>query len=147
MLAQCSQAGKGQKRGCVRGMKDRQDQNRRAVEEAEATEAEMLPLGEDAKLEQVKASSRLLLHVVDAAESNPDAHIEAVNNVLEELGALQRPRLLVFNKVDALEDEITLLGLRAQHPGAVFVSAVTREGLPQLREVISGRFHGDAERR
>lgn len=99
-----------------------------------------------ATLEEVTEAD-LLLHVVDATEPDPDAHIEAVNSVLEELGALQRPSLLVFNKVDALADEITLLGLRAQHPGASFVSAVTREGLPELRETIAGRFHGDGERR
>lgn len=99
-----------------------------------------------ATLEEVTEAD-LLLHVVDATEPDPDAHIEAVNTVLEELRALQRPRLLVFNKIDALEDEIALLGLRAQHPGSIFVSASTREGLPALRAAIAGRFHGDADRR
>ncbi len=99
-----------------------------------------------ATLEEVTEAD-LLLHIVDAAESDPDAHIEAVNSVLEALGALHCPRLLVFNKIDALDDEITLLGLRAHHPGALFVSAMTREGIPELREVITGRFHGDGDRR
>jgi GTP-binding protein HflX len=83
--------------------------------------------------------------VVDATEPDIDAHIEAVHTVLEALDALQRPRLLVFNKVDALHDEIALLGLRAQHPGAVFVSAMTRDGLPALRKAIAGRLHGEEE--
>jgi GTP-binding protein HflX len=65
--------------------------------------------------------------------------------VLEGLGALQRPRLLVFNKIDVLADEVTHLGLRAQHPGAVFVSATTREGLTGLREEIARRLHGEEE--
>jgi GTP-binding protein HflX len=100
-----------------------------------------------ATLEEVTEAD-LLLHVVDATEPDPEAHIDAVNSVLEELGALQRPRLLVFNKTDALQhDEVTLLGLRAQHPGAVFVSAVTRDGMPALRDTITDRFHGDGERR
>jgi GTP-binding protein HflX len=99
-----------------------------------------------ATLEEVTEAD-LLLHVVDATEPDPDAHIEAVNSVLEDLGALQRPRLLVFNKIDALDDEIARIGLRAQHPGAVFVSAVSREGMPELRRAITGRFHGDGERR
>ena len=98
-----------------------------------------------ATLEEVTEAD-LLLHVVDATERDPDAHIEAVNTVLEELGALQRPRLLVFNKIDALHDEIALLGLRAQHPGAAFVSAATREGVGSLRETITGRLHGDGDR-
>jgi GTP-binding protein HflX len=97
-----------------------------------------------ATLEEVTEAD-LLLHVVDATEPDIDAHIEAVHTVLEALDALQRPRLLVFNKVDALHDEIALLGLRAQHPGAVFVSAMTRDGLPALRKAIAGRLHGEEE--
>jgi GTP-binding protein HflX len=98
-----------------------------------------------ATLEEVTEAD-LLLHVVDATESDPVAHIDAVNSVLEGLGALHRPRLLVFNKVDALADEITYLGLRAQHPGSLFVSAITREGIPALREEIVKRLHGAGER-
>jgi len=86
-----------------------------------------------ATLEEV-AEADLLLHVVDAAERDPDAHIEAVEAVLESIGALGRPRVLVFNKMDAVEDEVTQVGLRARYPGAEFVSALTREGLPGLRE-------------
>ena len=86
-----------------------------------------------ATLEEV-AEADLLLHVVDAAEPRPQAHIEAVESVLEKIGALERPRLLVFNKIDALGDEVALLGLRAQFPGAIFVSAMTREGIPELRD-------------
>jgi GTP-binding protein HflX len=97
-----------------------------------------------ATLEEV-GEADLLLHVVDATEPDPDAHIEAVHTVLEGLGALQRPRLLVFNKIDVLADEVTHLGLRAQHPGAVFVSATTREGLTGLREEIARRLHGEEE--
>ena len=97
-----------------------------------------------ATLEEVTEAD-LLLHVVDSTERDPDAHIEAVNTVLEELGALQRPRLLVFNKIDALGDEIALLGLRAQHPGAAFVSASTRDGVGALRATITGRLHGDGD--
>jgi GTP-binding protein HflX len=86
-----------------------------------------------ATLEEV-AEADLLLHVIDATEPDTDAHIEAVEGVLESIGALGRPRLLVFNKIDALTDEIAALGLRARYPGAVFVSALTKAGLPGLRE-------------
>ncbi|HEX7077954.1 MAG TPA: GTPase HflX [Candidatus Eisenbacteria bacterium] len=86
-----------------------------------------------ATLEEV-AEADLLLHVVDATEPDPDAHIGAVEAVLESIGAHERPRLLVFNKVDALPDEEALLGLRARYPGAVFVSAAKREGIGGLRE-------------
>jgi GTP-binding protein HflX len=86
-----------------------------------------------ATLEEV-GEADLLLHVVDATESNPEAHIEAVDTVLESIGALARPRILAFNKIDALEDDVALIGLRARFPGALFVSATTRAGLKELRE-------------
>jgi GTP-binding protein HflX len=86
-----------------------------------------------ATLEEV-AEADLLIHVVDSTEPDIDAHIQAVENVLESIGALQRPRLSVFNKIDAVPDEVTMLGIRARFPGAVFVSAMTREGFPALRE-------------
>jgi len=88
-----------------------------------------------ATLEEV-AEADLLLHVVDATESDIEAHIEAVENVLESIGALQRPRLSVFNKIDSVTDEVSMLGLRARYPGAVFASALTKEGLPELRLAV-----------
>ncbi len=88
-----------------------------------------------ATLEEV-AEADLLLHVVDATEPDIEGHIHAVEYVLESIGALPRPRLLVFNKIDSVTDEVSLLGLRAQYPGAVFASALTREGLPELREAV-----------
>jgi GTP-binding protein HflX len=92
-----------------------------------------------ATLEEVTEAD-LLLHVVDATEPDIDGHIQAVETVLESIGALGRPRLSVFNKADAVTDEISMLGLRARYPGAVFVSALTREGLPDLREATMRQF-------
>jgi GTP-binding protein HflX len=86
-----------------------------------------------ATLEEV-AEADLLLHLVDATEPDIDAHIQAVETVLESIGAMGIPRLSVFNKIDAVSDEVLVLGLRARYPGAVFVSARTREGLPELKE-------------
>ncbi|MGH7682562.1 MAG: GTPase HflX [Candidatus Eiseniibacteriota bacterium] len=95
-----------------------------------------------ATLEEVTEAD-LLFHVVDAAEPDLDRHIEAVESVLEDIGALGRPRLLVFNKMDALEDEVAHLGLRARFPGAVFVSALSREGIPELREEAMRRLRAE----
>ena len=96
-----------------------------------------------ATLEEV-AEADLLLHVVDATEPDIDAHIEAVETVLESIGSLGRPRLLAFNKIDALVDYVAALGLRARHPGAQFVSALTREGIPELREDVVRRLRNDS---
>jgi GTP-binding protein HflX len=95
-----------------------------------------------ATLEEV-VEADLLFHVVDAAEPDPDGHIEAVESVLESLGALSRPRLLVFNKIDAIPEE-ERYGLRARYPGAVLVSAAKREGIAELREEALRRLKGEA---
>jgi GTP-binding protein HflX len=83
----------------------------------------------------------LILHVVDAAapQERRLADMRAVDTALEEIGAGDRPRLLVLNKADLLpedEREEVLLG----HPDAVLVSALTGEGLDRLRERIEGSF-------
>jgi GTP-binding protein HflX len=98
-----------------------------------------------ATLEEV-AEADLLLHVIDATEPDIDAHIQAVETVLESIGAMGIPRLSVFNKIDAVSDEVSALGLRARYPGAVFASALTREGLPELKEATM-RHLRDGSRR
>jgi GTP-binding protein HflX len=65
--------------------------------------------------------------------------LAAVDDVLDEIGAAERPRLLALNKVDLLDEERRReLGFR--HPRAVQVSAETGEGLADLREAVEARF-------
>jgi GTP-binding protein HflX len=83
----------------------------------------------------------LILHVVDASavEQRREDTMAAVDEVLEEIGAGESPRLLVFNKADLLsEDERgeAVLG----HPDTIFVSALTGEGIEGLRERIEAAF-------
>jgi GTP-binding protein HflX len=83
----------------------------------------------------------LILHVVDASSPEHErlAMMVAVDDTLREIGADERPRLLVMNKVDLLdEDERRELSFR--HPDAVQVSAVTGDGLDELAEAVEGRF-------
>ena len=49
--------------------------------------------------------SDLLLHVIDISSENYIEQIEAVNGVLEELGAMDKPTLLVLNKIDKIDEE------------------------------------------
>ena len=83
----------------------------------------------------------LLLHVVDASSSVREDQISEVNAVLEEIKADDVPAILVYNKIDntALEPEIV------RHPDgrpkAVFVSALTGEGLDLLRQAIGEFAH------
>jgi GTP-binding protein HflX len=83
----------------------------------------------------------LILHVVDASASEERrlVDMQAVDEVLEEIGAGEKPRLLVFNKADLLsEDERAEAGL--DHPEAVLISAREKEGLDELREAIEAAF-------
>lgn len=81
-------------------------------------------------LEEVK-DAQLLLHVVDASSPLFDMQVQAVNQVLEQIGAHTIPTLLVCNKMDAVSD-LEREVLMRQHPQAVFVSAITREGFDDL---------------
>jgi len=89
-------------------------------------------------LEEVQEAD-VLLHVIDA--SAPDLHrkISAVEEVLEELGALEIPTIQVLNKVDLLDEE-GKGELRRRFPGAVLTSTLSGEGLEELREKMSSRL-------
>jgi GTP-binding protein HflX len=78
----------------------------------------------------------LLLHVIDASQPDPNDHIEAVNQVLGQIGAGNIPRLLAMNQADKLDDE-ALERIKNQFPDALFISALKGEGLRELLEAIS----------
>ena len=83
----------------------------------------------------------LIVHVVDASETEERRIVDmhAVDEVLEEIGAGEKPRLLVLNKADLLTvDERHEVEL--SHPDATLVSALAGEGLDDLRERIEAAF-------
>ncbi|AGZ53246.1 GTPase HflX [Mycobacterium kansasii] len=89
-------------------------------------------------LEEV-VDADLLVHVVDGADANPLAQINAVRQVISEViadrgadGGEAPQELLVVNKIDAASD-LALAKLRHALPGAVFVSARTGDGVDALR--------------
>lgn len=100
---------------------------------------------------QEAAEADLLLHVVDGANPEYLEQIEQVQRVLAEIGADQVPQILVFNKLDAVENSRRPLHLSDRFEVTdpvsqtvrslqrVFVSAQTGEGLPLLREVLAGQ--------
>jgi GTPase len=83
----------------------------------------------------------LILHVVDASatEERRLADMQAVDEVLAEIGAGEQPRLLVFNKIDLLSAE-ERRETELDHPDAVLISAREGEGLELLRERIEAAF-------
>lgn len=82
----------------------------------------------------------LLLHVVDASDPDVDGKVEAVREVLGELGAKDVPELLILNKIDLLPDpvEITILAQRLEARCAV--SAVQGLGLEQLSDLVGAQL-------
>src|SRR5215204_3411882 len=83
----------------------------------------------------------LIVHVVDASAPEGDMHqmMDAVDDVLDEIGAGDRPRLLALNKVDLVDDEHRRQ-LSFRLPDAVQVSGATGEGVDELRDAIEARF-------
>lgn len=87
-----------------------------------------------ATLEEV-VQADLLVHVVDISHSQAQEQIDAVNAVLLEIGAADKPVLLVFNKIDQLSSEVSAV-MREKYPHAVSISARTGEGIePLLAEI------------
>ena len=91
-----------------------------------------------ATLEEV-VQADLLLHVVDLSHPKAEEQIQAVNAVLAEIGAGEKPTIMVFNKLDRLNGNTAGTGsngvlnrLLEQHPHAVSISATTGDGLSTL---------------
>jgi GTP-binding protein HflX len=78
----------------------------------------------------------VLVHVIDAADPEFRRQIAAVDEVLEKILDRPRPATLVFNKIDLLDDEDAVAGLRVEFPEAFAVSARTGEGLAELRRSL-----------
>ena len=70
--------------------------------------------------------------------------VRAVEDVLEEIGAGESPRLLVLNKADQLDEEARS-AVRYRHPDASLISAVTGEGIEALGRRIAEEFERTLE--
>jgi GTP-binding protein HflX len=91
-----------------------------------------------ATLEEVTEAD-LLLQVMDASAEDMAERETAVDEVLSEIGADERPRIEVLNKVDELAPE-RRRALQDARPEALVVSARTGEGLAGLREALVKRL-------
>ncbi|MDA0378106.1 MAG: GTPase HflX [Bacteroidetes bacterium] len=97
-------------------------------------------------LDEVRESD-ILLHVLDASHRAWREHMQVVRETLEELGVRDKPVLLVFNKIDAIDEPETLLALRREYPDAAFVSGLRGIGLSELQaqilELIDAGFESE----
>lgn len=106
-------------------------------------------------LDEVREAD-LLLHVVDISHSSFEDHIASVNKTLDEIGAADKPCLMVFNKIDAYvpetidEDDLitektkvhfTLAEwektwMNQANGAAIFISALEKENLESFRKMV-----------
>ena len=95
-------------------------------------------------LDEVRLAD-LLLHVVDISHPDFLQHIAKVNQVLSELGSLDKPTLMTYNKIDKLPQAYTLNLSSASHQesGRIFVSAMNNIGIGDLAERITEFAKGE----
>ena len=79
----------------------------------------------------------LVIEVLDMASPQVEEHHHTTQAVLEELGAAGKPTVMVFNKLDAVDNTYLRPRLRRRHPDSIFVSALTGVGIEDLRQCLA----------
>src|SRR5690606_10222116 len=87
-------------------------------------------------------NASLLLFVVDSSDPSFRSQIKVTQDVLDEVGATEVPRLLILNKRDCLRDD-EFDALKTEFPEALFISTFDKDDLKRLREKILGYFEQD----
>jgi GTPase len=82
----------------------------------------------------------LILHLIDASDSNRWQRVRQVNSVLKQLDADRIPQIRVYNKIDKLGRKPRVTNSRHGQGRAVWLSATTGDGLPMLLDAISERL-------
>jgi GTP-binding protein HflX len=77
-----------------------------------------------------------LIHMVDASHPHRQVQQDAVMEVLEQLGAADKPIITVFNKADLIKDQYALRELIVQTPNSAYISARTAEGMSHLMDRV-----------
>ncbi len=88
----------------------------------------------------------LLIHVADASHDRVRQQIEAVEQVLHELGCDESQRLLALNKIDRIVDPSVFTVLANKYPRAALISAATGEGVADLLAKVARRSGGEPVR-
>ena len=86
--------------------------------------------------------ANLLLHVADASHPQVAGQIQAVQDVLAELGCKEKDQLLLLNKVDRVRDPTIRTVLSRLHPGSIFLSATTGENAAEAVAAVLRRVRG-----
>ena len=78
--------------------------------------------------------SDLLLHIVDISHPNYEEHIDSVNEVLGQIDSIDKPSILVFNKIDRLEDDSFIKSNKLK--SRVYISAEKKTNINDLKKKI-----------
>jgi GTP-binding protein HflX len=95
-----------------------------------------------ATLEEV-VSSQLLIHVVDFSQPDYRGRMSEVEGVLGEIGALEIPRMVVFNKIDLTDDVPDIINAQNGLPAKLWLSAATGAGTELVQQVLLRYVSGD----
>ena len=95
-----------------------------------------------ATLQEVQDAD-LMLHVVEASSDDPQHQINSVNEVLREIVPEDKPTLMVFNKMDLVDEELFKNKYSRHFPEAIFISAKSKDGWADLRDAIVAHMTGD----
>ena len=87
--------------------------------------------------------SNFLIHVLDINCPEVDSHAETTLSLLKDIGAKDKKIITVFNKLDALWDEVRCHDLSIRYPEALFISAHTGEGLDALHGKMEAIIEAD----
>jgi GTP-binding protein HflX len=86
------------------------------------------------------ASADLLIHVIDAADTNRDYKIKEVDLILDDLGVTSMPQIRALNKIDLIANE-DIWPANNLHP-EIRISSETGEGLKELKNIVSEMLFG-----
>ena len=78
--------------------------------------------------------SDLLLHIVDISHPNYEEHIDSVNEILGQIDSIDKPSILVFNKIDRLEDDSFIKSNKLK--SRVYISAEKKTNTDELKQKI-----------
>ena len=81
--------------------------------------------------------SDLILHIVDISHPNYDDHIDSVNSILEQIKCSNKPSVIVFNKMDKLnEEELENFKFKDNNGSNLFISAFKKINLDKLKRIL-----------
>ena len=98
-----------------------------------------------ATLEEINQAD-LLLHIIDISNPEAERQIDSVNQVLEEIGAGNRPTIHVLNKIDVLDDPHAIRFWKRRLENGVAISALTGKGIKDLSRLTDSLLTKDMEK-